>query len=131
MEEETSETEQCTCIITLDSTNSSLIIKCTADIPDFDSLSHLSAVILLNLYLSASNQFHVPQNASMVFTPVKTTASNSFPSYITSINSTYLTFVATFTSLLHRKFGQLLQSFLTVFALSEISSATHLLTCQN
>jgi hypothetical protein len=47
------------------------------------------------LYLSASDQFHVPQNASMVFTPMQTPAPKSFPSYVTSIDSTYPMFVAT------------------------------------
>jgi hypothetical protein len=95
VEEETLETDQCACIITFNSTNSSLIIECTADIPDFDSLLHSSSAIILTLYLSASNQFHVPQNASMVFTPMQTTSSNSFPSHVTSINSAYLMFTAT------------------------------------
>jgi hypothetical protein len=95
VEEETSETNQCTCIITFDSTNSSLIIECTVNIPDFDSSPHLSSAIISTLYLSASDQFHVPKNASMVFTPMQTTLSNSFPFYVTSIDSIYLMFVAT------------------------------------
>jgi hypothetical protein len=95
IEEETLETNQCTCIITFDSTNSSLIIERTVNIPDFDSLPHSSSAIILTLYLSASDQFHVPQNASMVFTPMQTTSSKSFPSYVTSIDSTYPMFVAT------------------------------------
>jgi hypothetical protein len=95
IEEETLETDQCTCIITFDSTNSSLIIECTADIPDFDSSPHSSSAIISTLYLSASDQFHVPKNASMVFTPMQTTLLKSFPSYVTSIDSTYPTFAAT------------------------------------
>jgi hypothetical protein len=95
IEEETSETDLCACIITFDSTNSSLIIECTADIPDFDSSPHSSSAIISTLYLSASDQFHVPTNASMVFTPMQTTSSTSFSSYVTSIDSTYPTFAAT------------------------------------
>jgi hypothetical protein len=95
IEEETSEADQCACIITFNSTNSSLIIERTADIPDFDSSPHLSSAIISTLYLEASDQFHVPKNASMVFTPMQTTSSTSFPSYVTSINFTYLTFAAT------------------------------------
>jgi hypothetical protein len=95
IEEETSETNQCACIITFDSTNSSIIIECTADIPNFDSSPHSSSASISTLYLSASNQFHVPQNASMVFTPMQTPTPKLFPSYVTSIDSTYPTFAAT------------------------------------
>jgi hypothetical protein len=65
------------------------------NIPDFDSSPHLSSAIISTLYLSASDQFHVSKNASMVFTPMQTTSSNSFPFYVTSINSIYLMFMAT------------------------------------
>jgi hypothetical protein len=95
VEEENSETNQCACIITFDPTNSSIIIERTANIPNFDSSPHSSSAIILTLYLSASDQFHVPQNASMVFTPMQTPTQKSFPSYVTSIDSTYPTFVAT------------------------------------
>jgi hypothetical protein len=95
IEEETLETNQCTCNITFDSTNSSIIIKCTANIPNFDSSPHLSSAIISNLYLSASDQFIVPQNASMVFTPMETASSQSFPSYVTSIDSIYPMFAPT------------------------------------
>jgi hypothetical protein len=95
IEEETLETNQCTCIITFDSTNSSIIIEHTANIPNFDSSPHSSSAIISTLYLSASDQFHVPENASMVFTPMKTASLQSFPSYVTSINSIYPMFTAT------------------------------------
>jgi hypothetical protein len=95
VEEKTSEIDQCACIITFDSTNSSLIIERTSDIPDFDSSPYSSSAIISTLYLSASDQFHVPQNALMVFTPMQTPTPKSFPSYVTTIDSTYPTFTAT------------------------------------
>src|SRR5882757_27277 len=95
IEDEILETNQCACIITFDSTDSALIIECTANIPDFDSSPHSSSAIISTLYLSASDQFHVPQQASMVFTPMQTSSLDSFPSYVTSIDSVYPTFAAT------------------------------------
>jgi hypothetical protein len=95
VEEEISDTNQCACIITFNPTNSSIIIECTANIPDFDSSPHSSSAIISTLYLSTSDQFHVPQNASMVFTPMQTLTPKLFPSYVTTINSTYPTFTAT------------------------------------
>src|SRR5882757_9014305 len=95
IEDEMSETNQCACIITFDSTDSALIIECTANIPDFHSLPHSSSALISTLYLPPPNQFHIPQQASMVFTPMQTLSLDSSPSYVSPNNTIYPTFAAT------------------------------------